>query len=77
MNVAFLMGVGALEIIFFLGPMLLLGVLWVWALIDILRSRFSDSTQQIVWLLVVIFVPLIGSILYFAIGRSARKTVNQ
>jgi uncharacterized membrane protein len=42
-------------------------VLWVWALIDCLRS---PGTNKIVWILVIILLPILGSLLYFFIGRS-------
>lgn len=47
-------------------------ILWIIALIDILKSNFRDSNGKIIWALVVIFLPIIGSILYFAIGRSQK-----
>ncbi len=47
-------------------------ILWIWAIIDIIKSDFKDQTMKIVWLLVVIFLSLLGMILYFAIGRGMR-----
>jgi uncharacterized membrane protein len=44
-------------------------ILWIVALVDVLRSRFDTSTDKLIWTLVVIFVPLAGIILYFFIGR--------
>jgi hypothetical protein len=46
-------------------------VFWLWALIDILKSEFTGS-NKIVWLLMVVFVPLIGAILYYFIGREQK-----
>ena len=46
-------------------------VLWLWALIDILKSDFNGS-EKIIWLLVVFFLPLLGFILYFFIGRKQK-----
>lgn len=43
--------------------------IWVWALIDILTSKFKEDLMQIVWLLVVFFLPFLGVILYLVIGR--------
>ena len=43
-------------------------VLWIWALIDIIGSSMSVGAK-IVWLLVIFFLPLIGSIIYLLIGR--------
>ncbi len=47
-------------------------ILWIGAFIDILRSDFRGGSDKIVWLLVVVFLPLFGAILYFAIGRKQR-----
>ena len=43
------------------------------ALIDILKSKFSGN-DKIVWILVVLFLNLLGAILYFAIGRKQKQT---
>ncbi|MBA3025720.1 MAG: hypothetical protein FP820_04835 [Sulfurimonas sp.] len=53
---------------------LVLLVIWVWALIEILKSSFKDSINKVIWLLVVFFLPVLGFILYFAIGRAQRIT---
>ena len=44
--------------------------LWIMALIRITKHRFRGENEKLMWLLLVIFVPLIGTILYFAFGRS-------
>lgn len=67
-------GLGAAEllmmsIVFFI-PFLLM----VWALIDALTSNFKDSNTKLLWVLVILFVPLLGWILYFSIGRSQKLT---
>jgi hypothetical protein len=66
--------VGGLGIMVILGIILLLLLLPLIALIDILRSEFNGS-DKIVWVLVVLFLPLLGSVLYFLIG-SSRKIRN-
>ena len=47
-------------------------IFWIIALIDILKSDFRDTNGKIIWALVVIFLPVIGSILYFLIGKSQK-----
>lgn len=47
-------------------------VLWLWALLDIITSKFQENLMQIIWLLVVFFLPFIGVILYLLIGRSMK-----
>jgi hypothetical protein len=47
-------------------------VLSITALISCLKSNFHDSTNKIVWVLVILFLPLLGSILYFTISPKQR-----
>jgi membrane protein DedA with SNARE-associated domain len=39
------------------------------ALISILKNDFKDSTTKLIWVPLVIFLGLIGAVLYFSIGR--------
>lgn len=54
-----------------LSPMLIIWLFSIVALIDLLRSRFS-SNDKLLWVLVVLFVPVVGAILYFVIGRKQK-----
>lgn len=44
------------------------GIFWLWALIDILKNDFTGS-NKLIWLLLVLFIPVLGFVLYFLIGR--------
>lgn len=44
-------------------------LLWRFALVDILRSEFEGQNEKLIWVLVVIFLPLFGPVLYYSIGR--------
>ena len=55
----------------FIFIILFLPILIISALIDILRSEFKGN-NKIVWVLVVIFLPFLGSLLYFGLGRSQK-----
>jgi hypothetical protein len=52
-----------------------LAILPILALFSLLRSTFKDSTIKLIWVLVIIFVPVGGSILYFIIGRRQRVKI--
>ena len=41
------------------------------ALIDILRNEFTGS-NKIVWVLIVILLPILGTLLYFIIGTGQK-----
>lgn len=47
-------------------------VLWIWAIVDIINSRFREDSTKIIWILLVIFLPFLGTLLYFVIGREQR-----
>ncbi len=49
--------------------------LWIYCLIDILKSKFEQN-DKIVWVLVVIFLPILGSLLYLVIGRNKKVKLN-
>jgi hypothetical protein len=49
-------------------------ILFFWAILDLIKRNFSNSSNKIVWALVIIFVPLIGSVLYLAAGRKSGRT---
>lgn len=68
----FLGGVGGWEILILL---LIPFTLWLWALIDCLQSDF-DNNNKLVWVILIILVPLLGAILYLAIGRNQKVKKN-
>jgi hypothetical protein len=47
---------------------LLILVLDIVAVMDILRSN-KDSERKILWVIAVIFLPVLGPILYYIIGK--------
>jgi len=63
--------VGPQEIIIILLISLFLMIFPLIALIDILRSDF-EGNNKLIWVIVVVFFNLLGSILYFVMGRKQR-----
>lgn len=47
-------------------------VLWIWALVDIIKSQFKDDVTKLIWFLVVFFLPFVGLLLYIFAGRSMK-----
>lgn len=52
-------------------------ILWLLALVDVLRNNFKGQNEKLIWVLVVIFIPFLGPILYFFVGRKNRIKLNQ
>lgn len=42
-------------------------ILWIVALIDCIKG---NNPNKIIWIVVIILIPFLGSILYFLMGRS-------
>jgi hypothetical protein len=42
---------------------------WIWMLIHAVTNKGLADGEKIVWVLVIIFLPFIGSIIYFFVGR--------
>ncbi len=49
--------------------------LWIYCLIDILKNKFEQN-DKIIWILVVILLPILGSILYLFIGKNKKLKLN-
>ena len=45
-------------------------VFFIWMLIDCIQNKNLDSTKKIIWVLVILFVPLLGPLIYYFVGRS-------
>jgi len=63
-------GVFSLLVFLFLGAVSLAGfAFWLWMLIHAITNKGLKDGEKIVWVLVIIFLPFLGSIIYFFIGR--------
>ena len=62
-------GMGLFMILLIVGFIFLLPLV---ALIDIVRNDF-DGNNKLLWVLIVLFLPFLGSVLYFLIGRDQRS----
>ena len=47
-------------------------VLWIWGMIDAATNGALDPAARIIWLLVIFFLPAIGTIAYFILRPSHR-----
>ena len=46
-------------------------IFWLWMLIDCLKYE-TDSTQKIIWALVIFFIPCVGSLVYYFVRKQPR-----
>jgi hypothetical protein len=64
-------GMGALIFVIW-GLGIVLTIFWIWMLIDCLSSSMP-STEKLIWVVVMVVIPVIGSILYFFMKRQPRS----
>jgi Phospholipase_D-nuclease N-terminal len=69
MQTAFLGNLGGFEIYVLLFIFIMPLLLWIIAIIDLIQRQFQDQTNKIVWALVILLIPFLGSILYLLVGR--------
>ncbi len=46
--------------------------LFIYVLVDILKSEFTNSINKIIWLILVLVTGPLGIVLYFFIGRKQK-----
>ncbi len=47
-------------------------IVWILTIVSIAKSDFIDHRTKLMWGLVVFFLPFIGTLLYYSIGRNQR-----
>ena len=53
---------------------LFLIVFWIWMLVSAIQNKGLTDGEKTGWVLGIVFFHLLGSLLYFFIGRPRRKT---
>jgi len=42
---------------------------WIWMLIHAITNKGLSDTEKIIWVLVVLFLHVLGALIYFFVGR--------
>lgn len=73
MTISFIqnIGGGSLVMIFLAA---LYFALWIYCLVDIIRSEFKDPNMKLIWIVILLFAQLIGPIIYLIIGKGTKTT---
>lgn len=66
--------IGPQELLLVLLVGLCLFLLPLFAIVDIVRSKF-EGNMQLIWVIIVVFFNVFGTILYFIIGRNQKIKV--
>lgn len=63
----FLGGIGFQELI----VLFVFAIFWIWAIVDLFQSS-RNSSNKLLWALILFLIPFLGVILYFAFGRKKK-----
>ena len=70
------MNLGTSEMIIVLFALGMPLILTVYCIIDIMRSNFTDQTNKLLWIIIVLLAPIIGSLLYLVWGRNQKASAE-
>ena len=72
MNYLLALHIGVLEMILLIFAVLFPIILIIYCLLDITRSSFQDPSNKIIWAIIVLLAPVIGSLAYLVWGRKQK-----
>jgi hypothetical protein len=70
-----MMHIGPVEWFIILG-MLLMSVVWIWALVDCLLHEPAQGNAKLIWIIVIVFTHGIGALLYLLLRRPRRMLMT-
>ena len=47
-------------------------IFWIWMLIDCITKETDQNNQRLIWILLIVFLGIIGALLYLIIRRQQR-----
>jgi hypothetical protein len=74
MTLTFIQNIGGGFLIILLVFSLAYFFLWVYCLVDVIRSNFKDQNMKLVWVLILLFAHLLGPIAYLILGKNTKST---
>ena len=60
--------------ILFLLIAIVTSIFWLWMLIDAITNTAINGTEKIVWVLVILFLHVLGAAVYFFVGRGGARS---
>ncbi len=72
--IRFLLSFFLLSILLIVITGVLLSAFWIWMIVDCAQRKFKNDSEKVVWILVIIFLHVLGAaIYYFAVKRKDKK----
>ena len=74
MTINFIQNMGGGTIVIFLIFSLAYFILWVYCLVDAIRSDFKDRNMKLIWVIILLFAHGLGPIAYLILGKNSKTT---
>ena len=74
MTINFIQNMGGGTIVIFLIFSLAYFILWVYCLVDAIRSDFKDRNMKLIWVIILLFAQGLGPIAYLILGKNSKTT---
>lgn len=74
MKLSFVQNLGGSSIMIFFLFGVIYTVLWIYCLVDVIRSEFKDPNMKIIWIVILLFAQGIGPIVYLVLRKSTKST---
>ena len=52
---------------------ILLGVFWLWMVVDCLKKDFKKDMDKLVWVVVLLFAHVVGAFLYYFLVKAKKR----
>lgn len=72
MMLNFIQNMGGGFLLFILLFSLAYFILWVYCLVDVIRSDFKDQNMKLIWILVILFGQVVGPLAYLVLGKRTK-----
>jgi hypothetical protein len=72
MILVFIQNMGGASMILFMLLSIAYFILWIYCLIDVIRSDFKDSNMKLIWVVVLLFAHVLGPLAYLIIGKGTK-----
>lgn len=72
MTTLFVQNMGGGVLILFLLFSIAYFILWVYCLIDAIRSNFKDPNMKLIWIIILLFAHGLGPIAYLILGKDSK-----
>ena len=72
MKILLFLNLGGPEILVILFIAIVPLILGLICLVDIIRSEFKGNSTKLIWVLIVLFAPVLGSLIYLLFGKGQK-----